>query len=70
MVSVHSDVGELLVSQLAEEKCNRGMLLHILQSIQVLSRQGLPLHGVATSDIAHVSEPDSNLHQPLELVST
>ena len=44
---ITSDVGMLLVSQLAEEKkCNREMLLHILQSILFSARQGLPLHGV------------------------
>ena len=65
------DVGNFLVAQLAEEKRhNKEMLLHILRSIRFLAHQGLPLCGVALSNIVHVSEPDSNLHQLLELVST
>ena len=64
------DVGNLLVAQLAEEKQhNREMILHLFRSIRFLARQGLPLRGVASSNIAHVNEPDSNLHQLLDLVS-
>lgn len=65
------DVGEMLVGQLAKKrKHNRKMLLHILWSMRFPACQGLPLCGVSSSDVAHVSEPDSNLHQLLELVST
>ena len=64
------DVGSLLVTQLAEDKRhNREILLHILRSIQFLARQGLPLQGVASSTIPNITEPDSNLHQLLDLVS-
>jgi hypothetical protein len=68
------DVGEMLVGQLAEQKKhNRKMLLHVIRSVHFLARQGLALRGItSTSDSASdaVSEPDSNLHQLLELVSS
>ena len=65
------DVGEMLVGQLADQKKhNREILLHILRAVRFLARQGLPLCGMTSTDVVHINEPDSNLHQLLELVST
>ena len=55
------DVGELLCEAHREEKAtNRRMLLKILQCIQFLAHQGLPLRGVG-------ADADSHLLQLLQL---
>ena len=71
MPATMSDVGEMLVGQLAEQKTYNGeMLLHIFHAVHFLACQGLPPHVMTSSDVAHVIEPDSNLQELLELVST
>ena len=61
---IQGDIGEMCDNKCADEKkANREMLMHILQNVRFLARQGLPLRGSS-------NDKESNFIQLLHLHNT